>query len=99
MNAADPGCWFHGPEPVGPEHARVCGECGHAFTAGELVRRDLLVRLELDRDALTTCLNQLINVLRVRGDADEARDVARGWLDATLEDVTTKRVVDDVTIC
>lgn len=33
----DPGCYFHGDEPIPPDCFRVCGECGHAFTAAELL--------------------------------------------------------------
>lgn len=96
---ADPGCWFHGVEPVRPEHVRVCGECGHAFTATELVRRDLIVRLESDRDVINEDVNRALVVLRTTADATDLLDVARRSLDLALEDVTRPHQVDDVGIC
>jgi hypothetical protein len=33
----DPSCYFHGVEPVPADCYRVCGECGHAFTAAGLL--------------------------------------------------------------
>lgn len=35
MNAL--GCYFHGDELVPSDAYRVCGECGHAFTAASLL--------------------------------------------------------------
>lgn len=32
-------CYWHGVERITAQHIRVCGECWHAFTAEELVRR------------------------------------------------------------
>lgn len=28
---SDPGCFFHGEEPVPDEYFRLCVECGHCF--------------------------------------------------------------------
>lgn len=44
----DPGCWFHGKEPVPPNCFRLCLECGHAFTAAGLLAEHnrVLARLE-----------------------------------------------------
>lgn len=44
----DPGCYFHGAEPVPVDCYRTCGECGHAFTAVSLLveHNRLLARLE-----------------------------------------------------
>lgn len=98
----DPGCWFHGVEPIRPEHARTCGECGHAFTAVELVRRDLVVRLELDRESISQDLNRAIHVLvTTTQDAVEELATARRSLDLALDDVARigQADVDDVTIC
>lgn len=44
---SDPGCFFHGVEPITAEHTTICGECGHAFTTDELIAEDLRVRLEI----------------------------------------------------
>lgn len=30
-------CYFHGPENINDDTYRICGECGHAYTADELV--------------------------------------------------------------
>jgi len=32
---ADPGCYFHGEEPVPDEYFRFCFECGHYFLTEE----------------------------------------------------------------
>lgn len=98
----DPGCWFHGVEPIRPDHVRTCGECGHAFTAVELIRRDLVVRLELDREFITQDLNRAIHVLTTTTDAanEELASVTRS-LDLAPDDVARLAWadVDDVTIC
>lgn len=49
----DPGCFWHGPEPVKSEHTTICVECGHAFTTDELIAEDLRVRRELADDYFT----------------------------------------------
>lgn len=40
-------CFFHGDEPIMPEHTTICGECGHAYTEDELRAEDLRVRVDL----------------------------------------------------
>lgn len=40
-------CFWHGDEPLQPNHTTICGECGHAFTSAELVLRDLANRFDL----------------------------------------------------
>lgn len=44
----DPGCYFHGEEPI-PEGAyRVCGECWHCYnTAEDLIAEDNRVREDM----------------------------------------------------
>lgn len=32
---SDPGCYFHGVEPVPDEYFRLCLECGHCFVTEE----------------------------------------------------------------
>lgn len=44
---SDRGCFWHGDEPIRPEHTTLCYECGHAFTTDELIAEDLRVRQEL----------------------------------------------------
>lgn len=48
----DPGCWFHGHEPI-PEGAyRVCGECWHCYnTIEDLVAEENTTRAEHLRDS------------------------------------------------
>lgn len=56
----DPGCHFHGDEPVPADCYRLCVECGHAFTAAELLAEHnrVLARLEFiaaqERDGVPT---------------------------------------------
>lgn len=46
--SADPGCWFHGEEPIPPNSYRVCLECGHCYTTREdLLYEDAKVRREI----------------------------------------------------
>lgn len=45
---SDPGCWFHGVEPVPPDCFRLCVECGHAFTAAELLAEHNRVVAQLE---------------------------------------------------
>lgn len=56
----DQRCFFHGDEPVRPEHTRVCGECGHAYTDAELVARDLRVRAEVTAVSVAEALAELV---------------------------------------
>lgn len=42
------GCYFHGDDPILPDHYRVCGECGHAFTAQELLAGHNAVLAQLE---------------------------------------------------
>lgn len=35
MPPDDPGCFWHGAEPISPDVFRVCFECGHAFGTRE----------------------------------------------------------------
>jgi hypothetical protein len=43
----DPGCYFHGEEPIPPNAYRLCLECGHVYpTAEDLLKEDTKVALE-----------------------------------------------------
>lgn len=44
----DPGCYFHGREPVPPDCYRLCLECGHAFTREDLLTEHNRVLARLD---------------------------------------------------
>lgn len=44
----DPGCWWHGPEPIPPGAFRVCGECWHCFvTEADLRAADEELRRQI----------------------------------------------------
>lgn len=48
--SADPGCWFHGEEPIPPNAYRVCLECGHCYVT---------------RDDLVAAVNELLGRIGV----------------------------------
>lgn len=31
----DPGCYFHGEEPIPEQYYRICFECGHCYVTGQ----------------------------------------------------------------
>lgn len=44
----DPGCYFHGEEPIPETYYRICIECGHCYvTAEELVTMTNDIRYEM----------------------------------------------------
>lgn len=48
MTQDDPGCYFHGEEPIPEKYYRICIECGHCYvTAQELVDMTNDIRYEM----------------------------------------------------
>jgi hypothetical protein len=90
-------CFWHGNEPLRPEHTTICGECHHAFTAAELVLRDLAVRLELLAADVTSRLGQLgpstneQTLLVVLADLEDELDGLAGS--------SKRRAPEDVDVC
>jgi hypothetical protein len=54
MEITDPGCFFHGDEPVPSDWYRLCGECGHCFdTVDDLLLADNRNRIEIGLQPIT----------------------------------------------
>lgn len=53
--AHDPGCWFHGAEPIPDGAYLVCGECGHCYvTAADLIDTERRVLTEVGHPVMAT---------------------------------------------
>lgn len=87
-------CFWHGDEPLRPEHTTVCGECQHAFTTAELVLRDLAVRLELLAADVSARVGQL------GPSADELTlSVVLNDLEDSVAALGSRRAPEDVDVC
>jgi hypothetical protein len=49
----DPGCYFHGEEPIPHDVYRLCGECGHAYTTAN----DLLDAYNFETDVINGAMS------------------------------------------